>query len=193
MPDHQDRCARTNSFTVAPGLGRSAAYGLRRRSTPLRRGIALAAVLIAGLAAVPAAQAETGGASPTPAPVASTGGPTAEQPIAEAGSEIAFGGFRFAGASWYGPGLWGRKTACGQTLRPTTIGVAHKTLPCGTMVKFAYHGHAVTAPVIDRGPYVTGRSFDLTAAAAEALDFEGVGVGAVRYALPVEYAAKGLR
>ena len=53
---------------------------------------------------------------------------------------------RSAGASWYGPGLCGNKTACGQTLRPTTIGVAHEDLPCGTMVKFVYHGHAVDHP-----------------------------------------------
>jgi rare lipoprotein A (peptidoglycan hydrolase) len=188
MPDHQDRCARKNDLTVTPGLGRTAATRLASPATRLRWGVALVVVLIAGLASIPAAQAETGGAAPTPTPVATT-----EAPLAEAGSEIAFGGFRFAGASWYGPGLWGRKTACGETLRPTTIGVAHKTLPCGTTVKFVYHGRAVTAPVIDRGPYVKGRSFDLTAAAAEALDFEGVGVGTVRFALPIEYAAKGLR
>jgi rare lipoprotein A len=144
-------------------------------------------MLVAGLAAIPAAQAETGGATPIAA------APEAPATVAEVGSELAFGGFRLAGASWYGPGLWGHKTACGETLRPTTIGVAHKTLPCGTVVKFVYHGHAVTAPVIDRGPYIKGRSFDLTAAAAEALDFEGVGVGTVRYALPIEYASKGLR
>ena len=63
-----------------------------------------------------------------------------------------------------------QQTACGQTLRPTTIGVAHRNLPCGTMVKFVYEGQAVIAPVIDRGPYVKGRAWDLTAAASEALE-----------------------
>lgn len=82
--------------------------------------------------------------------------------------------------------MWGRKTACGQTLRPATIGVAHKTLPCGTTVKFAYQGHVVLARVIDRGPYVKGRAWDLTAAAAEALEFEGV--GQVRYAIGTRLA-----
>ena len=96
---------------------------------------------------------------------------------------------RIAGASWYGPGLYGHQTACGQTLRPNTLGVAHKTLPCGTTVKFVYHGHALITQVIDRGPYVKGRAWDLTAAASEALGFEGV--GKVRYAIALEYARPG--
>jgi rare lipoprotein A len=123
---------------------------------------------------VPAsAQATTGGASSYTAS-------TAE-------GEFAFSPWRVAGASWYGgASMWGRKTACGQTLRPATIGVAHKTLPCGTTVKFAYQGHVVLARVIDRGPYVKGRAWDLTAAAAEALEFEGV--GQVRYAIGTRLA-----
>ena len=58
---------------------------------------------------------------------------------------------------------------------PGTLGVANKTLPCGTMVKLRYHGHTVTVPVIDRGPYVAGRDFDLTEATRDRLGFPGVG------------------
>jgi rare lipoprotein A len=83
--------------------------------------------------------------------------------------------YRFAGASYYGPGLWGNGVACGGTLLPHTMGVAHKTLPCGTMVKLRYHGRTVTVPVIDRGPYVAGRDYDLTEAVKERLGFPGVG------------------
>jgi hypothetical protein len=83
--------------------------------------------------------------------------------------------YRLAGASYYGPGLYGNGVACGGTLRPETLGVANKTLPCGTMVKLRYHGHAITVPVIDRGPYVAGREYDLTEATKERLDFPGVG------------------
>jgi hypothetical protein len=83
--------------------------------------------------------------------------------------------YRLAGASWYGPGLWGNGVACGGTLQPGTLGVANKTLPCGTMVKLRYHGREVTVPVIDRGPYVAGREFDLTYAVKEKLGFPGVG------------------
>jgi hypothetical protein len=64
--------------------------------------------------------------------------------------------------SWYGPGFIGNGTACGQTMTRTLIGVAHRTLPCGTLVTFRSHGHTITAPVVDRGPYVSGRIFDLT-------------------------------
>jgi rare lipoprotein A len=83
--------------------------------------------------------------------------------------------YRYAGASYYGPGLWGNGVACGGTLMPGTMGVAHKTLPCGTMVKLRYHGRSVTVPVIDRGPYVAGRDYDLTEAVKERLHFPGVG------------------
>jgi rare lipoprotein A (peptidoglycan hydrolase) len=86
-----------------------------------------------------------------------------------------------AGATWYGPGFYGNRTACGKVLRTTTIGVAHKSLPCGTKVTFAYHGRYVVAPVIDRGPYSGGYSFDLTGAAAEALGFDSS--GNLRYAI----------
>jgi len=83
--------------------------------------------------------------------------------------------YRHAGASYYGPGLYGNGVACGGTLLPGTMGVAHKTLPCGTKVKLRYHGRTVTVPVIDRGPYVAGRDYDLTEAVKERLGFPGVG------------------
>jgi rare lipoprotein A len=117
---------------------------------------------------------------------ASTGGASSYAVGGSAGEDLAFSPFRYAGASWYGPGLWGHRTACGKTLRPHTLGVANKTLPCGTTVKFVYHGHALVTQVIDRGPYVRGRSWDLTKAASEALGLEGV--GRVRYAIALNYA-----
>jgi rare lipoprotein A len=83
--------------------------------------------------------------------------------------------YRLAGASYYGPGLYGNGVACGGTLMPGTMGVANKTLPCGTKVKLRYHGRSVTVPVIDRGPYVAGRDYDLTTAVKEKLGFPGVG------------------
>lgn len=83
--------------------------------------------------------------------------------------------YRFAHASYYGPGLYGNGVACGGTLLPGTMGVAHKTLPCGTEVKLRYRGRTVTVPVIDRGPYVAGRDYDLTEAVKERLRFPGIG------------------
>ena len=73
-------------------------------------------------------------------------------------------------ATWFGPGFFGKKTACGQTLTPGVVGVANRTLPCGTLVKVGYHGHSLTVPVLDRGPYShIGANWDLTAGAAQAL------------------------
>jgi rare lipoprotein A len=79
------------------------------------------------------------------------------------------GPWRAAQASWYGPGFYGHGTACGQRYSSTIIGVAHLTLPCGTLVTFEYSGHTITAPVIDRGPYVKGRMWDLSQGACRAL------------------------
>ncbi|HSS33600.1 MAG TPA: septal ring lytic transglycosylase RlpA family protein [Solirubrobacterales bacterium] len=148
-----------------------------RKHSMLRWALALVALTTLAVGVAPT-QASTGGAS---GPMAST------EETPEGG--LAFGPMRTAGASWYGgPSMWGRKTACGQTLKPSTLGVAHKTLPCGTTVKFVYHGHAVVTQVIDRGPYIQGRAWDLTQAASEALDFEGV--GNVRYAVALSLARK---
>ena len=72
-------------------------------------------------------------------------------------------------ATWYGPGLYGRRTSCGQTLTLSLQGVAHRTLPCGTLVEFEWHGRHIVVPVVDRGPYATGVVWDLTEAACRQL------------------------
>jgi hypothetical protein len=84
--------------------------------------------------------------------------------------------YRRAAASYYGPGLYGGALACGGTLQPGTLGVAHKWLPCGTRVRLRYRGRSLTVPVVDRGPYVGGRDFDLTEATKERLRFPDIGV-----------------
>lgn len=72
--------------------------------------------------------------------------------------------------SWYGPGFYGNRTACGYALTKRLIGVAHKTLPCNTKVAFKWKGKIVIAKVVDRGPYVAGRQWDLTGGLCLALD-----------------------
>ena len=79
------------------------------------------------------------------------------------------GGWVLRTASYYGPGLWGNRTACGQVLRRGLVGVAHRTLPCGTRLAVYTHGRLAIFRVIDRGPYVSGRWIDLTVAAARQL------------------------
>ena len=83
--------------------------------------------------------------------------------------------YRFASASWYGPGLYGNRTGCGGTLAPGRLGVAHKSLPCGSKVTLRHRGRSVRVRVIDRGPYVGGREYDLTEATARKLRFRGHG------------------
>jgi len=75
--------------------------------------------------------------------------------------------------SWYGPGFYGHNGACGMMpggMTKETIGVAHRTLPCGTKVTFKYNGKVVVTRVIDRGPYVAGRIFDMTHGLCAALN-----------------------
>ena len=78
-------------------------------------------------------------------------------------------------ASYYGPGLYGNKLACGGTLTPGTVGVANKSLPCGTRVTLRNRGRTLTVRVIDRGPYVSGRYYDLTEATKRKLRFGSTG------------------
>lgn len=71
-------------------------------------------------------------------------------------------------ASWY---YDAGSTACGFH---ATMGVANKTLPCGTRVEFFLGGRKVTAIVDDRGPFVAGRNWDLNQNTAGALGVSGV-------------------
>jgi peptidoglycan hydrolase-like protein with peptidoglycan-binding domain len=81
-------------------------------------------------------------------------------------------GMRRDVASWYGPGFYGNETACGQRLTRRTVGVAHRSLPCGTKVTIAYRGGFLRTRVIDRGPFAHGAKWDLTAAAATEVGLE---------------------
>jgi peptidoglycan lytic transglycosylase len=141
----------------------------RRRSAWRSRAAALALAAATAASIATPAQALTGGASTLDASVAGTA------------RGLAFSSMRSARATWYGPGFYGSRTACGQVLRPQTIGVAHRRLPCGTPVRFLYRGQQVIARVIDRGPYAHGRTWDLTNGARRALRFNGSGL--VRYAV----------
>jgi rare lipoprotein A len=75
--------------------------------------------------------------------------------------------YRPARATWYGPGFYGKHTACGQVMSHALLGVAHRTLPCGTPVSVFYAGKAITVPVVDRGPFANGARYDLSSATAQ--------------------------
>ncbi|MGH2735174.1 MAG: septal ring lytic transglycosylase RlpA family protein [Actinomycetota bacterium] len=83
-------------------------------------------------------------------------------------------------ATWYGPGFYGNRTACGRRLGYSTLGVAHRSLPCGTEIDLLYEGRTVSVRVIDRGPY-SSADWDLTRETADRLNFSGRDrVGVVR-------------
>ena len=106
---------------------------------------------------------------PTPRPVVVT----ARSSGSAGGGSSSGGSWRWdPEVSWYGPGFYGNRTACGQEYTRTIMGVAHRSLPCGTRVTFRNpsNGRTSTVPVIDRGPYVDGRQWDLSGALCTALD-----------------------
>ena len=83
-------------------------------------------------------------------------------------------------ATQYGPGFYGHRTACGKKLTKTTIGVANRTLKCGTKVAVYYQGRTMIVPVIDRGPFANNADWDLTMATGKALGIIGTTqIGAV--------------
>lgn len=114
------------------------------------------------------ATASTGAAiAPGQAAPTSSATPPAPQPTGRGQEGVSL-------ATWFGPGLFGRHTACGQLLTRQLVGVASRSLPCGTLVAFNYHGREVVAPVVDRGPYRSiGANWDLTLRAAKLLKMGG--------------------
>ena len=85
------------------------------------------------------------------------------------------------GASWYGPGFHGKKTASGQRFNENAMTAAHKSLPFGTVVKVTDQrtGKSVKVTINDRGPFHKGRVIDLSKAAAAKLGTKNAGVGKV--------------
>ncbi|MFL5822094.1 MAG: septal ring lytic transglycosylase RlpA family protein [Solirubrobacteraceae bacterium] len=90
--------------------------------------------------------------------------------------------YKMAIATIFGSGFWGSRTACGEILHRNTMGVANRTLPCGTPISIYWHGRTIQVPVIDRGPYANHADWDLTEATARALHInstETVGAAAL--------------
>jgi len=118
---------------------------------------------------------------PAPAALAGAPRPAGSVPDARAITIVSNPWHLDSNISWYGPGFYGNNGACGLVpggIQKDTVGVAHKTLPCGTRVAFRYQGKTVIARVIDRGPYVAGRQWDMTHGLCVLLDhcFTGGGV-----------------
>jgi rare lipoprotein A (peptidoglycan hydrolase) len=124
--------------------------------------------------------------SPMPPPGAVAAATLKGQPY-QLPAFVGLGAWQASRVSFYGPGFYcvsnrvkaclpqrgrparAKLTACGVLFTRTVVGVAHRTLPCGTLVAFTYRGRTVIAPVIDRGPYVAGRVWDLSGGLCVAL------------------------
>jgi rare lipoprotein A len=128
-------------------------------SVVLQRAVWLAGItLVAAIAAVAITRRDAAGNESLPGAVAVPGTKN---------------GYYTARAAPYGPTASHRRTACGKPFLKTTEGVAHPVLPCGVRVYIRFHGREVLTQVVDRGPNVPGRDFDLTKALADRLDLHG--------------------
>ena len=84
-------------------------------------------------------------------------------------------------ASWYGGEFHGRRTANGEVYDMHGLTAAHRTIPFDTylLVTSRENGRSVKVKVNDRGPFVRGRSIDLSYGAAKRLDMIGTGTAKV--------------
>jgi hypothetical protein len=89
-------------------------------------------------------------------------------------------------ASWYGPGFEGHPTSTGERYHEYGMTAASKTLPLGTRLRVTNpaNGRSVEVRINDRGPYVRGRSIDLSKGAAQRLGMTRSGVAPVVIASP---------
>ncbi|QFP41641.1 septal ring lytic transglycosylase RlpA family protein [Borrelia miyamotoi] len=85
-------------------------------------------------------------------------------------------------ASWYGEAFHGKVTANGEKFDMTSLTAAHKELPFNTVIKVTnlLNNRTVVVRINDRGPFRKDRIIDLSKAAAEKLDFLGIGVAPVK-------------
>ena len=81
------------------------------------------------------------------------------------------------GASWYGQGFHGKRTASGERFNTHALTAAHRSLPFGSRIQVTNTrtGRSVVVRINDRGPYAHGRVIDLSKGAAQAVGISGVG------------------
>jgi rare lipoprotein A len=135
----------------------------------LQRALWLAGVtLVVAVTALAIARRDAGGGGKSlPGAVPVQGSPT---------------GYYTSRAAPYGPTPGHTRTACGEALTATTMGIAHPVLPCGVKIYIRFRGKEVLTQVIDRGPNVPDRDFDITKALADRLGLHGTQTIQWRYA-----------
>lgn len=85
-------------------------------------------------------------------------------------------------ASWYGPGFHGRLTANGEIFNQHDLTAAHKKLPFNTevLVTNLRNNESVIVRINDRGPFIEGRTIDLSEEAAKRIKFKHEGITPVK-------------
>jgi rare lipoprotein A len=153
--------------------------GANRTVSPIRRSVPrIIGTMVTGL--VPTFYLYSCAARPAPAPPPSLVLPSIAQPIQPTATPTPPG--HIVKASWYGPGLAGKKTTSGEVYNPKALTAASKTLPIGSVVKITnpQNGKSVNVRINDRGPFVRGRSLDLSQRAAEKIGVIHKGVARVK-------------
>jgi rare lipoprotein A len=81
-------------------------------------------------------------------------------------------------ASWYGRGFAGRLTTSGERFNPHRFTAASTVIPLGSVVRVnnPKNGRSVKVRINDCGPYVRGRSLDLSLGAAQRIGIDQQGV-----------------
>lgn len=138
-------------------------------SKPVRYGLALLLLAIAAQSCALISPANSPAPLPVPKPVPAL---NTGKPPPHTGVTIQRGE-----ASWYGPGLHGKKTASGDRFDQTELTAAHQSFPLGSKVKVTNlkNGKTTQVDITDRGPFVQGRIIDVSKAAAEKLGMIGPG------------------
>lgn len=85
-------------------------------------------------------------------------------------------------ASWYGPPYHNHAAADGSIFDQNALTAAHRELPMGTIIRVTNlaTNESVVARITDRGPFIPGRTLDLSLAAAKAIGVYRAGVAKVK-------------
>ncbi len=162
---------------------RAAVITERREESRLRAVWAAAGLLAAAclLTALPPRAPTSGEARPAAYPVSSPASPALQVRLAP--TPLPTWVVERGVASWYGPRFHGRRTASGEIFDKEAWVMATRHLPLGSRAKVRYGGRECLVRVIDRGPYIAGRIYDVSEAVARYLGFLELGLAEVEVAV----------
>jgi peptidoglycan lytic transglycosylase len=167
--EHYEPASATWVIAATASINPHGTFLVRWRTNLTGRVSVRAAIVPSGSSIGKPVAAASSASPPSPRSSSPQPGPSARAAASDSSGAAQITIYQPAISTWFGPGFFSQETACGQVLQTWVIGVANRTLPCGTLVEVSYGSRRLTVPVIDRGPYANGADWDLTEAAAEAL------------------------